>query len=308
MRQKRYPKQIVCGYLHTITQNGYPPDTRQTTAHIRSMADMGFSAIELEGIGEANIDYLYRNREAIAQEIESAGCHVPIFCVVLPQLASEKAALQREALESFDKGCALAAHIGAEGVLDNGPILPLLKPAGAPVKRHYGHAGDLVPGLQWSSYYRSLVDTYRDACRIADRYGLDYHLHPCEGSLVKDTDSFLLFARDVDHVRLRFNFDTANQFYFHDHLAAGLLRTIDYISYIHISDNSGQRVEHLPPGEGRIDWPMFFETLAKAGYRGRFGIDVGGAESAVDDITAAYIRSADWLQAQLQPDSSIFQS
>lgn len=307
MRTDRYSEQIVCGYLHTITQNGYPPDIRQTAQHIREMADMGFRALELEGIDEQNITYLFTHREQLAAVLAEADCRVPILCLVLPGLAAADRSRQERALEFFEKGCEVARAIGAEAVLDNGPLLPVVKPANAPVKRHYGSEGSLIPGLQWESYSAQLVNTYRTACGIAATHGLHYQLHPCEGSLIKDTDSFLLFSRQVDHPALLFNFDTANQFYFHDHLSLGFLRAEKKINYIHLSDNGGQRVEHLLPGDGRINWPQFFETLAAAGYRGRFGIDVGGAESPIADITDAYIRCADWLQEQLDHYSSILQ-
>ncbi len=307
MRTDRYSEQIVCGYLHTITQNGYPPDIRQTAQHIREMADMGFCALELEGIDEQNINYLHTHRDQLADHLDAAGCKVPILCLVLPGLASPNISLQQRALDYFEKGCAVARAIGAEAVLDNGPLLPVSKPADAPIKRHYGSEGPLVEGLVWDDYLNNLQSTYRAACTIAASHQLQYQLHPCEGSLVKDTDSFLLFARQVDHPALFFNFDTANQFYFHDHLSLGFLRAANYINYIHLSDNGGQRVEHLLPGDGRINWPQFFETLAASGYRGRFGIDVGGAESPIADITDAYIRCADWLQEQLEQYSSILQ-
>ena len=48
----------------------------------------------------------------------------------------------------------------------------------------------------------------------------------------------------------------------------------------------------LFPGD-RAD--RFFETLDQIGYRGLFGIDVGGAESGITDLDAAYRSSARWL-------------
>jgi sugar phosphate isomerase/epimerase len=48
-------------------------------------------------------------------------------------------------------------------------------------------------------------------------------------------------------------------------------------------------------GEGEIHWERFFETLERIDYKGMFGIDVGGAESDVPDLDAAYRSSAAWL-------------
>jgi len=74
-----------------------------------------------------------------------------------------------------------------------------------------------------------------------------------------------------------------------------LTRLFDHVNYIHLSDNGGQKVEHLPPGKGKIDWNRFFATLDHLGYSGDIGIDVGGAESGVENIDQAYTETASWL-------------
>jgi sugar phosphate isomerase/epimerase len=49
------------------------------------------------------------------------------------------------------------------------------------------------------------------------------------------------------------------------------------------------------PGQGEINWPVFFETLNLIGFDGFIGLDIGGAESEVGNIDRAYIQSANWL-------------
>src|SRR5690606_4309058 len=124
--------------------------------------------------------------------------------------------------------------------------------------------------------------------------------HPCEGCLTATTDAFLLFADAVNAPNLKFNLDTANQFLVHDNLPLSLMRLTDRINYIHISDNTGSRVEHLPPGEGNIPWDAFFATLRDTGFRGRLAIDVGGEENGAADPEDAYRRTAVWLERQLE--------
>src|SRR5690606_18031996 len=159
-------------------------------------------------------------------------------------------------------------------------------------RRHYGEAVlnglQLPKGFVWEEYESALLSTFREACRIAGKYGLQYHLHPCEGSLITGADSFLHFADAVGAANLRLNLETANQFYFRENLPLCVLRLAGRIGYIHISDNNGNRVEHLAPGKGRINWPAFFEALRAVQFKGCFGVDVGGAESGIGDITAAY--------------------
>src|SRR5690606_33618362 len=153
--------------------------------------------------------------------------------------------------------------------------------------------------LDWVRYWRDLVDTYRSACDIAADYGLTYLIHPAIGVLCANTDGFLYFREAVDRPNLRFNLDTANQFVARDHLPLSVIRLAGHVDYIHVSDNRGTKTEHLPIGAGAIDWDVFFATLAQVGYRGSFGVDIGGSESPVTDLDKAYLEAAAFLEARL---------
>lgn len=299
----RNNERICCAYLYIISKYGYPPPVKDTEKHIAAMAGLGFQTIELEGIGEDNIHFLHRHRTSIAGTMEEYGCSVPVLCIVLPQLGSGNAAERSKSLALFDKGCETAKALGAEGVLDNGPLLPLTYPADMPVMRHYNDEllGRLLPppGFNWDVYWQELTGTFREACMIAAKYGLNYHLHPCEGCLTAGTDAFINFSEAVGAPNLYFNLDTANQYFMKENLALSILRLADKISYIHISDNSGTRVEHQVPGDGNIYWDGFFSTLQAVGYKGRFAIDVGGAETNITNIERAYAQTAMWLDEQI---------
>lgn len=294
---------IVCAYLYPITRYGYPPDVKRTPQYIEEMAALGFRSIELEGIGAENIRYLSVQRNVIREKLEACGCRLPVLCIVLPQLGSVDAARREEALELFEMGCEIARDLGAEAVLDNGPLLPLEYPADAPVQRHYSEdhlAGARLPGnFIWERYWQDLCSTFNKACKIAASYGLAYHLHPCEGSLITGTDSFINFSAGVNSSNLLFNLDTANQLYFRDNLPLSVIRLKEKISYIHISDNGGGKVEHLVPGDGVVNWEQFFEALRKINYQGYYALDIGGAESGIQQLEEAYRRAAHWLQEQL---------
>lgn len=303
MTRFRYADKLTCAYLYPISKYGYPPDARQTVAHIEEMSRMGFSSIELEGIGEENIRYLYQHRAEIAESLAANDCAVPVFCVVLPQLGSGDASQQLKSLELFDMGCETAQFLGAEGVLDNGPLIPLEYPADLPIMRHYSAEHLSSPGLpagfNWNTYWENLTNTYKKVCNIAAKYHLVYHLHPCEGSLITGTDSFINFSEAVGCDNLHFNLDTANQFYSKDNLPLSVIRLGKKITYIHISDNRGTKVEHLVPGDGNIYWQGFFEALQQTGFNGHLAIDVGGAETGIQHLDEAYHRSAAWLQEKI---------
>ena len=273
------------------------------------MKNLGFRSVELEGIRRDHLLAMYDLRSLLQAKLQELSLSVPYFCVVLPGLSSAQPKTRERNLELFEKGCEIARDLGATGVLDNGPLPPYQFPQDVPVVRHFDEdvlRTVAVPAqLDWQSYWQDLVDTYRTACDLAARQKLTYHIHPCLGVLAATTDSFLRFHDAVGRDNLRFNFDTANQFALKENLALALRRLADYVDYIHLSDNRGFRVEHLEPGNGNINWEVFFETLDLIGFKGHIGLDIGGDESNVENLEQAYAHAAQWLeQTWLRPVST----
>lgn len=294
---------ITCCYLYTITKYGYPPPAAQSLSYLEEYSTLGFSSVELEGIRKEHLNEMFDLRFQIKKKVKELNLSVPYFCVVLPGLSSVNENERAENLALFEKGCQIAKELGALGVLDNAPLPPYQFPADIPIVRHYHEdvvlAATFPVNLKWADYWKILVETYRAACDIAKKYGLTYQMHPALGVLASTTDAFLYFHNAVQRDNLRFNFDTANQYALKDNLPLSLLRLAEYIDYIHISDNGGQRIEHLKLGDGIIDWNGFFDTIHRIGFKGHFGIDIGGAESGVNDLDAAYKHAITFLQSRI---------
>lgn len=300
MSKNKFNNNIVCAYLYAITKHGYPPPVDNYLIQIEEMANLGFQTIELEGIREENLEEVYRIKNDIREKLEALQITVPHFCAVLPGISSLNDKVRKEQIKLFEKGCEIAIAIGARSVLDNGPLPPFTFEKDIPITRHYDSTAltnAYIPkNLDWEKYWSNLVNTLRTLCDIASDYKLTYQLHPAEGVLCSTTDSYLYMHDAVGKDNLRFTFDTANQFAVKENLSMALHRLKDHIDYIHISDNSGERIEHLEIGKGNINWDIFFETLYVIGYNGEFGIDIGGNESAVSDLDSAYLNSAKYLE------------
>ena len=300
---KDFSERVVCCYLYPITKYGYPPKAQNTLSYIDEMSALGFKSIELEGIRKEHLQGVYDIRFDIKKKLEDKNLEVPYFCIALPGLGSVNKEEREENLRLFKMGCEIASTIGAKGVLDNAPLPPYQFPNDIPVVRHY-HEDVLMSArfpdnLNWDNYWNDLIDTYRKACDIAAHKELTYLMHPCMGVLSATTDAFLYFADAVKRDNLRFNLDTANQFVMKDNLSLSLIRLVDRIDYIHISDNGGKKVEHLAIGDGIIHWDSFFESIKKVGFKGHFGIDIGGDESLVDNLDKAYINAANFIESKL---------
>lgn len=291
-----FSDRIVCAYLYAITKYGYPPPAESTIAQIEEMAALGFSSIELEGIRESHLAEIYAIKRDISQKLKSKNLTVPYFCGVLPAMSSLDTKVRDKQLELFEMACEVAAEFNSVGVLDNAPLPPFQFPADIPIVRHYDeetlNSAFWPKDVSWEYYWDQLVGTYRTACEIAKRYHLKYVMHPAVGVLASSTDGFLRFHDAVNMDNLRFNFDTANQFLMKENLSLALRRLKDHVDYIHISDNRGIKMEHLAVGQGNIRWDIFFETLEVIDFKGHIGIDIGGAESGVENLDLAYQQAA----------------
>lgn len=66
----------------------------------------------------------------------------------------------------------------------------------------------------------------------------------------------------------------------HTALGGFLLQALERFAarlvHIQASDNRGATDDHLPPGEGLIDWRRVLETLGRIGYRGLLMLEVSG--------------------------------
>ncbi len=294
---------IVCCYLHSITKYGYPPEAGNTLKYLQEYADLGFKSVELEGIRETHLMKVHSLRHDIKNRITELGLNIPYFCVVLPGLSSAYNEHRKENLNLFRKGCEVAHLLGSKGVLDNAPLPPYVFPDDIPVVRHYHEdvilSAKFPENLNWDNYWEDLTATYREACDIAAEFDLTFQMHPASGVLASTTDAFLHFYEAVGRTNLRFNLDTANQFFLKDNLQLSLIRLAEHIDYIHISDNRGSMVEHLSIGDGVIRWDDFFETLERINFDGYFGIDIGGDESKVENLDNAYKHAAKFITTRI---------
>ena len=62
---------------------------------------------------------------------------------------------------------------------------------------------------------------------------------------------------------------------------------------VHIADNDPHTSDHVPIGEGSIDWVEFLSELHRTGFDGYLGLDFGLTGRPAD----AYQRSAERLQS-----------
>lgn len=65
------------------------------------------------------------------------------------------------------------------------------------------------------------------------------------------------------------------------------------IANVHLSDNLGVTDDHLPPGDGTIDWPAALSALGKAGYAGAVNLEIHWADTPSTELL---VRLREWAE------------
>ncbi len=248
---------------------------------IETFGAMGFDYLELAmDPPEAHYERLQVQSDAImarlARHQMTLVCHLPTFISTADLTASIRRASRRELRASIEVAAKLKARRA------------VLHPS------FIGGMGRNVPALA-AGYARESMD---EAVRCADDVGLDLcleNLFPQLTPFGTPDDWEACFER---YPQLGLTLDIA-----HAHIGpGGMPRILDFISrfksrlrHLHVSDNFGRRDDHLPIGEGRIDFPAVAAALKQIGYREGVTLEIFSEDR--DDLR----RSRDQLAAMLEP-------
>jgi sugar phosphate isomerase/epimerase len=119
----------------------------------------------------------------------------------------------------------------------------------------------------------------REAGDIAEKYGVTIVLetHPDLGT---NGDVHLETMRQINHPRVRVNFDSGNIHYYNEgkNAADELLKIVDYVATVEIKDHSGVYNEWNFPtlGQGIVDIPEVLRVLREHDYQGPITMEIEG--------------------------------
>jgi sugar phosphate isomerase/epimerase len=176
-------------------------------------------------------------------------CHLPTF-VYLADLSDS---IRRASLGETAHALAAAAALGASKVVLHPPIMSGL--------------GSFVPETVHALSMDSLSRLTAQAAASNLTVCIE-NMFPRCGVYFTPEDFEPLFSR---YPELMLTLDIG-----HAHISApvpGQSPAVDFIrrwgrriGHVHVSDNHGQRDEHLPLGSGTVDWPEVVAALVAAGY------------------------------------------
>lgn len=219
---------------------------------VRVLAELGFDYVELAmDPPEAHFSILRSQSAAIVGALRQSRmglvCHMPTFVYTADLTRSIRSASRLEMLHSL----AAAAELGADKVV--------LHPSA------FSGMGRWVPDVSRHHAMESLALIGAEA----DRMGLPLcleNMFPGYGAFYRPEEFADVFSR---FPQLKLTLDIG-----HAHLGgkgsrralAFIRQWADRIGHVHLSDNRGRHDDHLPVGQGKIDFKSVLHALKTSGY------------------------------------------
>jgi len=143
------------------------------------------------------------------------------------------------------------------------------------------HPGFMWPIMTKEKALEKTCESIRELLNIADELDLVLGVEnlpplffPPRGYFSR-TDEFEVLFSQVASDRLKFVLDIAHaNFRESDNAPKFVRKFYERLGHVHLSDNFGQRDDHLPLGAGRVDYKTPIEKLKKRGYKGTVTLEI----------------------------------
>jgi sugar phosphate isomerase/epimerase len=277
-------------YLYTILTYGYPPRIEDDFKALADIEQMGFHYLEMEALGEKHALSLWDRRTEFKKRLDDHGVHVHNFCAIDPDLVSIDSTLRRAAYERFKQTAELGAYLGTETLHLASYAPPVTytgkRPYSLGEKYEFGDTYRIIipDGFSWDRVWSAVVESCRATAQIAQESGLTVIMEPRVGEVICSVDSMLRLIHDVGMPNFMANFDTGHFCAQRENIPLALAKLRGKYANIHVADNDPVSTDHLPIGEGIIDWDEFFRVLRLQDYHGYLGLDLGGRPTLRDDL------------------------
>ncbi len=285
-------------YLNTIYKYGYPPKIVDDFKALKSMREMGFHYLEMEGLGKEHTENVWDRRHDLKKCLDDNEIHIHNFCGVDPDLVSMDENIRKVAYESFKRTAELGVFFGTE-TLHLASYAPPVKYIGSSpysLGEDY-ELGDtfqvsIPDGFNWNKVWDVLVESCQFTASVAKKYDRTIIMEPRVGEIICSADSMIRLINDVNMPNFKANFDTGHFSAQRENVILALYKLEGMYANIHIADNIPANVDHLSIGDGCIDWMEFFRVLDDQNYDGYLGLDLSGRDSLEKDL----VRSAEFIE------------
>jgi sugar phosphate isomerase/epimerase len=281
---------ISITYLYIIFRYGYPHSVEDVLKALPEIRDLGFRFLEMEGLGTAHLMAMSKRRKDVRACLDDCGLHVHNFCVVDPNLVSLDGARRKKAVERFKLGAEVSDYLGAETLHLASYAPPVRYMSARPYEldseKAYAFADQTrvrIPrGFDWREVWKALVASCRACADVAAKHRKIVMMEPRVGEVICSVDSLLRLIEHVERPNFKANFDTGHFSAQRENVVLALEKLRGHFANIHVSDNNPADTDHLPLGEGTIDWEEFFRVLKTMRYDGYLGLDLGVSRPLVE--------------------------
>lgn len=175
--------------------------------------------------------------------------------------ASGDPAFRQLSRERCHESCLLAKELGATHVVLHSSCFPFLR--GAYLEHWAAVCGE---------FYTELARQYDLMICVENSQDIDPT--PLRKLMKRAEDARVCVCLDIGHA----NYSQAAMGAWFDQLR-------DWIAYLHLSDNMGQFDDHLPIGEGTIDWKLADTLWRQLDRRMPITLEVGGIQGVEQSLT-----------------------
>ncbi len=296
-------------YLVTILRYGYPPKARDDFKSLEYLNRLGFRYLEMEGLGTEHAANLKRNLADYKKALADNNIHIHNFCAVNPDLVSLDKAKRMKAYDYFMEMADIGCELGAETLHLASYAPPVTYLGRAPYQLDGGDydfgvkAGIRIPDdFDWERVWDTVVESAGFCAEYGRKLGRVVIMEPRVGEVICSVDSMLRLLDAVGSEYLKANMDTGHFSAQREDCCLALAKLKGRFANIHIADNFPVNCDHLPIGEGSIDWNEFFRILKLQGYNGYLGLDFGAKDS--DELERRLLKSRDYC-AQIAENNGI---
>jgi sugar phosphate isomerase/epimerase len=148
------------------------------------------------------------------------------------------------------------------------------------------------------AFLRNFTGSMKELTEVATRSGLDLMLENVPSEDANPLESIACFSQVMSDVpALKFHFDVAHAFI--ENRMKGVKEYLDAfddrLAHIHMHDNHGRHDEHLPLGDGKIDFRKVVKLLKEHGYDKTITFEV--FTSQTDAVRSRNLFKKLWLKS-----------
>jgi sugar phosphate isomerase/epimerase len=137
------------------------------------------------------------------------------------------------------------------------------------------HSGSLHPRMKPEDARKRLAAGLRNVCKYAASRGVIIGLEPEPGMFIDTIEGYARTKRDVGHPALKLTVDVGHLVCCEQDSPGYIIsRLADEIVNAHIEDIKGAAHNHLPPGEGEINFRPILEAFKAINFAGLIGVEL----------------------------------